>query len=76
MQDSDDNSTFAAVADDNLIGTEPVVDAADKDNTVYEIAHKGIKRYLRVAETVASATTGAVYSAMIVRGKPNKASTR
>ena len=76
VQDSDDNSTFAAVADDYLIGTEPVVDAADEDNVVYEVGYKGIRRYLRVIVTCAGTTTGAIYGAVIVRGKPSKASTR
>lgn len=76
VQDSEDNSTFAAVADEYLLGTEPAVSGAAHDDVIYEIGYKGIKRYLRVAVTVSGATTGAVYGASIVRGKPRKASTR
>lgn len=68
VQESDDNSTFTAVADADLIGSEPVVDAADEDNTVHRIGYVGSKRYLRVSVGVASATSGAVYGASILRG--------
>lgn len=71
VQDSADNSTFAAVADADLDGTEPAIAAAN-DDTTYEIGYRGIKRYLRVIVTVAGATTGGVYSATVVRGKPRK----
>ncbi|MEW2631792.1 hypothetical protein AB0903_09065 [Streptomyces sp. NPDC048389] len=69
VQDSDDNATFAAVADEFLDGTEPVIDAADEDAQIYTVGYHGIKRYLRVIVTVAGATTGAAYSAAVYRGK-------
>jgi hypothetical protein len=68
LQDSSDNTTFAAVADEFLSGTEPVVSSAGTASTVYRIGYHGIKRYVRVAVTVAGTTTGAVYGASIVRG--------
>lgn len=76
VQESDDDSTFTAVADAHLQGTEPVVDAADEDEVIHELGYIGYKRYIRVATTVATATTGAVYGASIVRGNPNQAPTR
>ncbi|MFC5217328.1 hypothetical protein [Streptomyces coerulescens] len=72
VQESDDNSSWAAVADADLQGTEPAV-TSSTDETVYEIGYKGKKRYLRVAVTVASATTGGVYGAHIVLANPRVA---
>lgn len=75
VQDSDDNVTFAAVADAYLQGAEPVVAAAN-DDTVYEIGYTGGKRYLRVVVTAAGTTTGGVYGALVVLGDPRRASVR
>jgi outer membrane lipoprotein SlyB len=72
VQESDDNSTFTAVADADLQGTEPAIVAADDDKT-FEIGYLGRKRYLRVIVTVAGATTGGVYGAGIELGKPRRA---
>lgn len=71
VQDSADNTTFAAVADADLKGTEPVIAAAN-DDTVYEVGYFGIKRYIRAAVTVSGATTGGVYGANVVRGRARK----
>lgn len=72
VQDSDDNSTFAAVADANLNGSEPVVDGTADDNQIYLIGYHGTKRYLRVKVTVTSATTGCVEGAHIIKGIPRE----
>jgi hypothetical protein len=72
VQHSDDNSSWSAVADADLQGTEPAV-TSSTDETVYELGYKGDKRYLRVAVTVASATTGGVYGAHIVLANPRVA---
>lgn len=70
VQESADNSTFTAVADADLDGTEPVVAAAN-DDQVHEIGYRGTKRYLRVAITAKAGTTPAlVSSAVVVRGRP------
>ncbi len=73
VQESDDNSAFTAVADADLIGTEPALAATD-DNVVREIGYKGIKRYIRVAiaAVTGSPSTGGVFAAVVVRGKPRK----
>ncbi len=71
VEESTDNSTFTAVADADLQGTEPAIGAAD-DNKVYEIGYMGTKRYVRVAVTVAGATTGGVYAAHVARGRARK----
>lgn len=69
LQDSDDNTTFADVTADFLDGAGPVINDAADDATAYTLGYHGIRRYLRVVVTVAGATTGAVYSASIVRGR-------
>lgn len=76
VQESDDDATFTAVADADLQGSEPVVSSAGTAGQVYEIGYVGNKRYIRVIATVASATVGAAYGALIVRGHPNVAPTR
>lgn len=70
VQESDDDATYTAVADDDLQGTEPVVDAGADGDQVYELGYLGSSRYLRVAVTVTGATSGAVYGASVVRGHP------
>lgn len=69
VQESSDDNTFTAVADADLIGTEPVMDAADEDLTIHTLAYIGSKQFIRVNATVASATTGAVYGVSIARGE-------
>lgn len=76
VQESDDDSTYTAVAAADLQGSEPVVDGATDDDQVYELGYVGSKRYLRVITTVTGTTTGAVYAASIVRGHPHVASVR
>ncbi|HXF71505.1 MAG TPA: hypothetical protein VNO79_02715 [Actinomycetota bacterium] len=71
VEESADNSTFTAVADADLQGTEPAIGAAD-DNKVYEIGYMGTKRWLRVSVTVSGATSGGVYAAHVVRGRARK----
>jgi len=69
VQDSDDNSTYAAVADAYLQGAEPAIVAAD-DDKVFELGYTGAKRYVRVITTAAGTTTGGVYGAVVVLGDP------
>ncbi|MET9099948.1 hypothetical protein [Streptomyces antibioticus] len=73
VQDSDDNSSWAAVADTYLQGSEPAV-TSSTDETVYEIGYKGLKRYVRVITTVTgSPSTGGVYAAQVVLANPRTA---
>jgi len=71
VQESDDNSTFAAVADADLQGTEPAIGASN-DNVVYEIGYRGTKRYLRVTVVTSGATTGGTFGAVLVLGLPRR----
>lgn len=72
VQDSDDGTTFTAVADELLQGAEPAIGASD-DNKLYEIGYLGAKRYLRAAVTTAGATSGGTYGAVVVLGDPRVA---
>ncbi|MCZ0996359.1 hypothetical protein O1L44_29890 [Streptomyces noursei] len=72
VQDSADNSSWAAVADAFLQGSEPAVTSAN-DETVYEIGYTGDKRYVRVITTVAGATTGGLYGATVILSNPRRA---
>lgn len=68
LQESDDNSTFTAVAAADLIGSLSVL----ASNTNQRVGYRGVKRYVRVAVTVAGATTGGVYAAVVTRGDGRK----
>lgn len=75
VQDSADNVSYSAVADDYLVGTEPTIVAAD-DSVVKRVGYVGSKRYIRVVSTVSgspSPVTGAVYSAVVLLGHPHAA---
>lgn len=72
VQDSDDNSSWAAVADAFLQGSEPAITGSN-DDTVFEIGYTGHKRYLRVVITPSgSPATGGIYGALILLGWPRK----
>lgn len=71
VQDSDDNVTFAAVADQFLQGTEPTIVAAD-DNKLFFIGYIGERRYLRAISTVTPGVTGGLYGADILLGEPRR----
>ncbi len=66
VQESDDNVTFTNVAAEDLQGSLANI----ASNTVQEIGYIGNKRYIRVNVTVSGATTGGVYGAFVVRGRP------
>lgn len=64
IQESSDNSTFTDVAAGDLLGTL----AALASNTNQQVGYIGAKQYIRAVSTVAGATTGGVYSAVVVKG--------
>ncbi|MEV6437241.1 hypothetical protein [Streptomyces anulatus] len=69
VEDSDDGTSYAAVAAEYLQGTAPAIVAAD-DSKTYELGYLGRKRYLRVVSTVAGATTGGAVAALVVLSDP------
>jgi hypothetical protein len=64
LQESDDNATFTDVAASDQIGSFALLTS----NTTQKVGYIGTKRYIRVVVTVAGATTGGVYGALVVLG--------
>ena len=63
IQDSDDDSTFADVVDDFLIGTESAINTA---NTIKKIGYVGKKRYVKLSFVASAVTSGATVSATAI----------
>lgn len=62
IEDSDDNSTFTAVADEYLTGTEALASFQfDDDNELRKIGYTGIKRYLRATITPSGNDSGNIF---------------
>lgn len=76
VEDSADNSTFAAVADDFLLGLEiPAAGALDYtfDNKVMKIGYAGAKRYVRLTLTPAANTDASPYAILAMGNNPRVA---
>lgn len=74
LEHSDDNSAFTnCVTDGVQQGAFTPVSGAGGSNTTQRVGYSGGKRYVRVVQTVSGATTGAVTSALILRGSPHRA---
>jgi hypothetical protein len=73
IQESDDDTTFTAVAAVDLQGAEPQITSAN-DNDIYRVGYIGNKRYIRA---VISAVTGSsptlLCSASIIRSHAEQA---
>lgn len=67
IQDSDDNSTFADIDDDHLIGTEAA--AALTTNGVSSIGAHTFKKWVRARIVSASTTTGATIGSVLTATK-------
>ena len=79
IEDSDDNSTFAAVTSNTAVtggtvdssGIFQVVDADGETGKTYGIGYVGGKRYIRaVIDIVGTHSTGTIYGAVVVKGTP------
>jgi hypothetical protein len=68
LQESDDNSTFAAVGAADLQGSLTAVTTANA-NTVQRLSYTGSKRYLRASVTTSGATTGGTTTAVVLLGQ-------
>ena len=65
LQESDDNSTFTAVATGDMIGSLANI----ASNTIQKVGYIGSKRYVRIAVTVTgSPATGAVFGILAILG--------
>lgn len=69
VQDSDDDSSYTAVADAYLEGTEPTL-ISTSDNNLTVIGYKGTRKYVRVSVTSTGTTSGGVVSALIICANP------
>jgi hypothetical protein len=69
VQESDDNTTFTAVADKDLQGAEPVITTTNAG--VFTIGYLGVKRYVRpVVKTVAGTSPTLLIEASVILGHP------
>ena len=62
IEDSDDNASFGAVADEYLNGTEALAGFQfDDDNELRKIGYVGIKRYVRATITPSGNDSGNIF---------------
>lgn len=69
LEESDDDATYTDVADTDILGTEPTIDAVGDADSVFKFGYIGNKRYVRAVTTVAGATSGAAYGVTVVEHK-------
>ncbi len=69
VEESDDDSSWSTVAAGDLSGAFTAV-TASTDVSIQEVGYLGSKRYLRLLMTESSASTGALFSAVVIRGNP------
>ena len=67
--------SFTAVADIDLLGTEPAWTADTDDAKIGRIGYIGSLRYLKATVLSANTTTGALINITAVQGTPNDAAT-
>ncbi|MDH5762731.1 MAG: hypothetical protein OEZ51_07110 [Nitrospinota bacterium] len=69
VEESDDNSSFSAVAASDLEGSPGNMTA----NSVQRVGYKGAKRYVRAVLTLGGTTPSIDASALVIRGLPHLA---
>jgi hypothetical protein len=67
VEESDDNSSYSAVAASDLEGTLSSMTA----NSVQRVGYKGTRRYIRAVLTLGGTTPAINASAVVVRGLPH-----
>lgn len=73
IEDSDDNSTYAAVADEYLNGTEALAGFTFADDgEPRKVGYCGIKRYVRATVTPANNTGNLYLAGLWVLGNPSR----
>lgn len=69
LTESDDDSTYTAVAAGDIEGTCPAI-ITTNDDQAHTVGYRGTKRYLRPVVTVAgSPSTGATIGICVLRGR-------
>jgi hypothetical protein len=66
LEESDNDSGYTPVAAADLIGTLSALTSGANQS----VGYRGGKRYIRAVATVAGASTGGVYGAVVLRGRP------
>lgn len=69
LEESDDNSIWAAVAAEDQQGAFTLFTSAES-NTVQKVGYKNNKRFVRVVLTETGASTGAIFGAVVDLAKP------
>jgi hypothetical protein len=77
LEESDaSGSGYAAVSDDDLLGTEALASFIQSDdNKCYKLGYKGIKRYTRMTITPTNNATASLIAAVAVLSAPSLAPT-
>lgn len=73
IQESNDNGVgdaWAAVAAEDLEDALAAEYLAANSDTVHKVGYKGMKTWLRVVSVVTNGTTGGIYEAGVIVGKP------
>lgn len=69
VEESDDGSSWSAVAAGDLDGTLPTISDASTDDSVNDsVEYTGDEQFVRVNTSIAGATVGAVYGVNVVLG--------
>ncbi len=71
VEESDDNSSYSAVASADLEGTLSNLTA----NSIQRVSYKGSKRYVRATLTISGTTPSVQAAAWVVRGMAHQAPT-
>lgn len=69
--DSADGTTYAQAAAADQQGSPAAISGTAQQNAVQRIGYVGGKRYIKAMLVSATATTGAVVGAEVIRGYPN-----
>lgn len=78
IEESANNSTWTTVSAAEIAGsTVSVATSVNDDNTVYWFGYLGDERYIRVSGYVSGSTSsGAIYSGIVLRGRPRSKPTQ
>lgn len=68
LEHSDDGTSFSAPAAADLNGAFTAVSSGAGANTLQRVGYQGGKRYIRAVMTVSGATSGALSTALALRG--------
>ena len=71
LEESDDNSSFSAVAAADLEGAFTAVSAGGGSNTIQQVGYKGRKRYVRLSLRGATSFNTVFAQALVARGEAN-----